>query len=126
MFTPHNMSQVTCRMSNVTCHVSRFTCNMSRVTCHMSFFFLIFSSSSFLQIGEVYRGRVCYQRGLPRLVFLQCNYFFLQCNSFSFRVTIFPSVCYCFILLNFSNFTVSGILQSQTTGPSCTTYFYIN
>ena len=42
---------------------------MSRVTCHMSqfkFFYLIFF---FGQSGEAQRWRVCYQRGLPRLVF---------------------------------------------------------
>ena len=40
-------------MSHVTCHVSRVT-----------IFFFIF----FLQSGEAYLWRVCYQRGLPRLV----------------------------------------------------------
>ena len=37
------------------------TCYMSRVTCNIFFFFLS---------GEAYRWRVCYQRGLPRLVYL--------------------------------------------------------
>ena len=50
-------------MSRVMCHVSRVTCNMSHVTCPF------FSSSFFLQSGEAYRWRVCYQRSLPRLVF---------------------------------------------------------
>ena len=55
------------------CHVSHVTCHLSRVTCRMSFFFL-FSSSFFLilkkigQGGGASRWRVCYQRGLPRLV----------------------------------------------------------
>ena len=35
MFTPHNMSQVTCCMSRVMCHVSHVTCCMSCVTCHV-------------------------------------------------------------------------------------------
>ena len=34
-------------------------CHMSRVTCHIFFFG---------QSGEAYWWRVCYQRGLPRLV----------------------------------------------------------
>ena len=51
----------TCYMSCVTCHVSHVTCHMACVTCH--FFF-------FRQSGESYRWRVCYQRGLPRLVFI--------------------------------------------------------
>ena len=36
---------------------------MSHVMCHMSLFF-------FGQSGEAKRGRVCYQWGLPRLVFI--------------------------------------------------------
>ena len=47
------------------------TCHMSRVTCHMSHFFIsIFSLLFFGQSGEAYRWRVCYQRGLPRLVLM--------------------------------------------------------
>ena len=61
-------------MSRVTCHVSRVTCHMSRVTCHVShvilFFFFFFRQS-----GEAYRWRVCYQRGLPRLVFKLLKFF---------------------------------------------------
>ena len=73
MVTSPNVSHVRCHMSRVTCHMSRVTCHMSRVTCHMEFF-LIFFLIFFLfflfgQSGEVYRWRVCYQRGLPRLVF---------------------------------------------------------
>ena len=44
------------------CHVSHVTCHMSHVTCHFFSFF------SFGQSSEAYR--VCYQRGLPRLVFI--------------------------------------------------------
>ena len=61
MFTPPNVSRVTCHVSHVTCHVSRVTCHVSHVTCHI--FFLFFGQS-----GEAYRWRVCYQWGLPRLV----------------------------------------------------------
>ena len=43
-FTPHHVSHVTCPMSRVRCHMSLFYCG-------------------------AFRGRVCYQRGLPRLVF---------------------------------------------------------
>ena len=49
MFTTHNMSHVRC--------VSRVTGQVS----HVTFFFW--------QSGEAYRWRVCYQRGLHRLVF---------------------------------------------------------
>ena len=48
-------------MSSVMCHMSHVTCHMSYVTCHIFYFVL------FRQSGEAYR--VCYQRGLPRLVY---------------------------------------------------------
>ena len=51
MFTPHHVS-------DVTCHLSRVTCQMSRVI-----FFLFFGQS-----GGASQWRVCYQRGLARLV----------------------------------------------------------
>ena len=62
MFTPHNMSHVTCHVSRVTCHVSRVTCQVSHVT--FFFFFLLL-----LQSGGVCWWRVCYRWSLPRLVF---------------------------------------------------------
>ena len=73
-----HMSRVTCHVSHVTCHVSHVTCHVSHVTCHMSHviyiyffsFFFFFFFLFFGQSGEAYRWRVCYQRGLPRLVFL--------------------------------------------------------
>ena len=43
--------------------LSHVTCDISHVTCHVSLFFFFFGLS-----GEAYRWRVCYQRGLPRLV----------------------------------------------------------
>ena len=55
----HPPQHVTCHMSNVMCHVSCVMCHVSHVTCHMSHFFL--------QSGEAYWWRVCYQRSLPRL-----------------------------------------------------------
>jgi hypothetical protein len=42
--------------------------HMSRITCHVSHVFFLFF---FGQRGEAHRGRVCYQRGLPRLVLQQ-------------------------------------------------------
>ena len=66
-------------MSRVTCHdVSHVTCHVSRVTCHMSHVFFCFF---FWQSGEAYRWRVCYQRGLPRLV------------SHHSHITLFPFAC---------------------------------
>ena len=54
-----------CHVSRVTCHVSRVMCHVSHVTCNFNFFFL----QNFLQSGGASRWRVCYQQGLPRLVF---------------------------------------------------------
>ena len=57
-----------CHMSGVRCHVSGVTCQVSGVTCHIYihfFFICIF----FWQSGGAIRWRVCYQRGVPRLVF---------------------------------------------------------
>ena len=59
-------SPTTCHMSHVTCHASRVKCQVSCVTCHMSHF----SSSFFGQKGEAYRWRVSNQWGLPRLVLI--------------------------------------------------------
>ena len=56
-----HISHVMFHVSHVTCHVSRVTYHMSHVKCHI---FL------FLQSGWACWWRVCYQRGVPRLVFL--------------------------------------------------------
>ena len=42
-------------------------CHMSRVTCHVSYVLFSF----FLRVCGASRWRVCYQRGLPRLVFIR-------------------------------------------------------
>ena len=47
------------------CHMFHVTCHVSHVTCHMLFFFSLF----FWTNGEAYRWNVCYQRGLPHLVY---------------------------------------------------------
>ena len=47
----------------VMCHVSDVTCHVSHVTCHLFFFF-------FWQSGDAFRWKVCYQQGLPRLVYM--------------------------------------------------------
>ena len=62
-------SHVTCHMSHVMCHMSCVTCHVSHVMCHMSCVTCNFFLSLFFgQAGEACRWRVCYQRGLPRLV----------------------------------------------------------
>ena len=47
MFTPHNVSHVTCHMSRVTCHVSHVTCQVS----HFIFIFFFFSDKVVEHIG---------------------------------------------------------------------------
>ena len=70
------MSRVTCHVSHVMCHVSHVTCHVSRVTCHVSHVIYLFIFYLFFgQSGEAYRWRVCYQRGLPRLVFTHTAYY---------------------------------------------------
>ena len=53
------------------CHVflGAFIWNHPHVTCHRTFNFLILIFFSFWQTGEACQWRVCYQQGLPRLVF---------------------------------------------------------
>ena len=46
-------------------HMSCVTCHVSRVTCHLPFYF---SFKKMEKGGGASRWRVCYQRGLPRLV----------------------------------------------------------
>ena len=58
------------------CHKSSVMCHLSNVTCHVSDFFFFFSF--FGQNGWAIQGRVCNQRGLPRLVFFL---FGLYCES---------------------------------------------
>ena len=108
-----HMSRVTCHMSCVTCHVSRVTCHMSCVTCHMShvtchvskkkfFLFFFFYRKKMEKSGEASRLRVCYQRGLPRLVLIAFTYmpgiaskvWFILFFKIAFYV--FNHMCLCF------------------------------
>ena len=49
------------------CQVSRVMCQVAHVRCHMSHLFFYFFI--FFQSGGAIRWRVCYQWGLPRLVY---------------------------------------------------------
>ena len=62
------MSCVKYHMSHVTCHLSHVTCHMPQVTCKL------FLGGG--QNGEASHWRICYQRGLPRLVFLPLHIMF--------------------------------------------------
>ena len=84
------VSCIWCQVSGVRCQVLRVRCHVSGVTCH--FFSSIFfwttwwgysvegllstgPTPSSLQSDEASRWRVCYQRGLPRLVYWQIYLF---------------------------------------------------
>ena len=79
MFIPHYVLCVMCHVPYVRCHLSPFTCHKSPVTCHMSkdFFYIFFIKGFYFvplkknkKSGGASRWRVCYQRGLPRAVFI--------------------------------------------------------
>ena len=64
IFTSNYVSHITCHKSCVMCHMSCVTCNLAQVTCsHVTCHF-------FFTIGGASRGRVCYQQGLPGLVYV--------------------------------------------------------
>ena len=98
MFTPHHVSHVTCDVSQVRYHVSG-------VTCHIFFLFFYF----FLQIGWASLWRVCYQRGLPRLVFPSCLY--ICCISLS--------LMHLPLILNFPTLPERSCTFLHLPSPSC-------
>ena len=61
-----------CPISHVRCHISLVTRHVSHLRCHMSH---IFSSYFLLESGGVSVWRVCYQWGLPHLVFRLFDFF---------------------------------------------------
>ena len=73
---------VMCHVSCVTCHVSPVTCHVSPVTCNF-LFFIFFILKKIGQSGGASCRRVCYQRGLPRLVLQYLPYFFSLKSSSS-------------------------------------------
>ena len=72
------------------CHVLGVRCQVSRVRCHVSgvtyytkkkYYILFFIFIFFCQSGGASWLTVCYQRGLPRLVFQTfINFLFGECN----------------------------------------------
>ena len=74
------MSRVTCHVSCVMCHVSHVTCHVSQVT-HILFYFISFSQSC-----EASRWRVCYQQGLPHLVFHHFHWPMARINAMALAV----------------------------------------
>ena len=91
MFTPPNVSHVTCHMSRVTCHVSRVTCHLS----HYNFFFFLDKVVKLIGGGCVINGAYPVQFVfLPYVHFLVTNQISLLCivlvffNQFQFVLTV--------------------------------------
>ena len=103
----------TCHMSHVTCHVSHVTCHVSHVACHVSVFFFFFFFF-FGKSGEDYRWRVCYQRGLPRLVSIH-SYMSLPCYSPSFSCPLSLSLI---SLQCLPNFVIPYFLSLEFHSPN--------
>ena len=66
---------VTCHVSCVTCHVSNVTYHLPHVNRHLSPVTFHFFWGKKMKNGGASWWRVCYQRGLPRLVYQQTEYF---------------------------------------------------
>ena len=71
MFIPHYVSCATCYVSRVTCHLSPVTCIFILFLVKKNKNYLLKSGQSGQSDGAS-QWRVCYQRGLPRLVSM-CN-----------------------------------------------------
>ena len=77
--TMSHVSHITCQISHFTCHLSCITFQVSHVTHFFLLFFLLESGSWW---------RVCYQWGLPRIVFRP----FLIKNSVIPKIYLFQPV----------------------------------
>ena len=82
-----------CHMSNVRCHMSGVRCHMSGVRCQVLDYIFFFWQSR-----EASRLRVCYQWGLPHLVFKeQTECLYNKPYPFSNPIPIMLRACYGFI-----------------------------
>ena len=95
VFTSNHVSCVTCHMSCFTFHLSLITCWRESVTCN--------------QVCGVSQWRVCYQWGLPCLVFREGGMFQTglpirsKPNVNCLKNGIFTLFKFCFIMLNVGN-----------------------
>ena len=69
----HGTPCVMCHLQRVTCHLSLVTCHLLHFTCHLSYltffqYIFLFIKKKIWQICWASWWRVCYQRGLARLV----------------------------------------------------------
>ena len=103
MSNPHNTSCVMCHVSCVTCHGSHVTCHKSCITCHVSHVMCHMAcvACHIFFYFEAYWWRVCYQQGLPRLVFYLHTY-----NKFFTFLLLYISY---FLLVYFSTFLLFSL-----------------
>ena len=98
-----------CHVSLVTCHVSPVTCNVSNV---FVFLVLFFISKKIGQCDGASQWRVCYQRGLPRLVF-NCQPLSKQIQDIStFTVCIWHSQLLNIIIMKFNSPILLNLLDN--------------
>ena len=103
MFNPHNVSCVMCQGSHIMCHMSCVTCHLS----HVRIFFLSFNIYIYIYIyiydysfilkkighsGGAGRWRVCYQRGLPHLVYFGKWLYFVLLNRKMRTIVLINSI----------------------------------
>ena len=116
----------TFHMSRVTCHMSFITCHVSHVMCHMSSFFFLF----FFRSGSTYWWRVCYQRGLPFLIYLSMSkklsiHLIFIMQRFNFEVCLTAGLasialagqCTIILLSLVHRNTANGHIYTKIAGP---------
>ena len=108
MFIPHYVSCVMCHVSCFMFHVSSVTCFMSPV---IFIFFFFFSFKTIGQSGGASRRRVCFQRGLPRLVKKKSTNF----------LTTRPGSSY-FLCLKVGR-SLESVVSTLDSGPACSVVY---
>ena len=96
-------------------HMSRVICHVSCVTCHMSCVTCFFCCCFFWQSGEAHWWRVCYQHGLPLLVFF-IHHLLTVDRIYTFHLNdAFQALCATFATYEVS--AVCSVHRSECTRP---------
>ena len=120
MFTPLNMSRVTCHLSRVTCHMSHVTCLMSHVM-FFCFFFLIkwrsLSVEGLLSTGPTPSSFVSLSSGC-----INCppsNPYYRQGRKYKASShTLSVALTVCLLMAGGTFFTDKQAFSYSKTGPS--------
>ena len=97
---------VRCHLSGVRCQVSGVRYHVSGVRCHMSHFFVT-------QNRGASWWRVCYQQGLPHLVFSHCDPFCIVLEISTRGSDMHHAHVYPFSFLTFLPSFIYNVLQKQ-------------